>query len=99
MTQWLDVISHCACMVSARFHHTLAAISLGTPCLVFPSNTPKTNASMEMLSMQYILDIQNDLDQMVTLLHQALQKRISPVDLDHVDIAIKLAAKNFTGLE
>jgi polysaccharide pyruvyl transferase WcaK-like protein len=99
MTQWLDVISHCACMVSARFHHTLAAISLGTPCLVFPSNTPKTNASMEMLSMQYILDIQNDLDQMVTLLHQALQKRISPVDLDHVGIAIKLAAKNFTGLE
>jgi polysaccharide pyruvyl transferase WcaK-like protein len=99
MAQWLDVLSHCACVVSARFHHTLAAVSLGTPCLVFPSNTPKTNASMTMLGMPYVMDIQHDLDKVITLLNQAIQKKLAPLDLSRISPIIKLAAENFVGLE
>ncbi len=44
MESWLTAIATASCLVSGRFHHTIAAATLGTPAVTFPSNTPKTSA-------------------------------------------------------
>jgi polysaccharide pyruvyl transferase WcaK-like protein len=51
MSDWLDAIANAQCLVSGRFHHTLAAAMLGTPAAAFPSNTPKIHAVCEMLGL------------------------------------------------
>jgi len=98
MREWLDVIRHSACMVSARYHHTLAAVSLGVPTLVFPSNTPKIDASMAMLCMNHVLNIDHDLDQVGELIQHALQQQLAPVPPEHVRSILDLCANNFVGL-
>ncbi|HTZ20569.1 MAG TPA: hypothetical protein VMC06_06780, partial [Opitutaceae bacterium] len=40
-----------SCLVSGRFHHTIAAAMLETPLLVLPSNTPKVSAACAMLGL------------------------------------------------
>ena len=45
-------IGSAACLISARFHHSLAAIAQQTPVIAFPSNTPKVEATVEMLGLE-----------------------------------------------
>ncbi len=99
MREWLDVMRHAACVVTARFHHTLAAVSLGTPCMVFPSNTPKTNASMKMLGMNRVLDIQQDLEAMVINIELALAQKLPSLEMDRINSVLHMAAQNFVGLD
>lgn len=47
MDSWLKTIAHANVLVSGRFHHTIAALTLGTPCAVLPSNTPKISAMLD----------------------------------------------------
>lgn len=49
--EWIQTIDSAGCLISGRFHHTIAAASLGTPVIIFPSNTPKTDAIAEMLDL------------------------------------------------
>ncbi|WP_437193666.1 polysaccharide pyruvyl transferase family protein [Planctomicrobium sp. SH527] len=44
MSEWLHTIQSAALLISGRFHYTIAACSLSTPCIVLDSNTPKNNA-------------------------------------------------------
>jgi len=39
--QWLETLARAAVVVSGRFHHTIAAATLGTPFVLLESNTPK----------------------------------------------------------
>ncbi|MBB5172599.1 polysaccharide pyruvyl transferase WcaK-like protein [Texcoconibacillus texcoconensis] len=48
LDEWLTVIGRAGLLVSARFHHTIAAACLGTPFITLNSNTPKINGIMEM---------------------------------------------------
>jgi polysaccharide pyruvyl transferase WcaK-like protein len=48
--EWLAVLADAAVVVSGRFHHTLAAASLGTPFVLLDSNTPKNAGLARMLS-------------------------------------------------
>jgi polysaccharide pyruvyl transferase WcaK-like protein len=98
MREWLDAIRHSACMVSARYHHTLAAVSLGVPTLVFPSNTPKIDASMAMLGMDHVLNIEHDLAKVKDLIQHALQQKLAPVPPENVRSILNLCANNFVGL-
>jgi polysaccharide pyruvyl transferase WcaK-like protein len=41
MDEWLNAIAGAGVLVSGRFHHTIAAAVLGTPFILFESNTPK----------------------------------------------------------
>jgi polysaccharide pyruvyl transferase WcaK-like protein len=41
MEQWLDTLARAAVVVSGRFHHTIAAATLGTPFVLLESNTQK----------------------------------------------------------
>lgn len=52
MEDWLDMIGGATGMISGRFHHSLAAAALGVPFITFPSNTPKIQATNEMLGLE-----------------------------------------------
>jgi len=51
MEAWLVAIASASCLVSGRFHHTIAAATLGTPAVTFPSNTPKTSAMCDLFGL------------------------------------------------
>lgn len=44
MQTWLETIDSAELLISGRFHYTIAACALGTPCIVLSSNTPKNQA-------------------------------------------------------
>jgi polysaccharide pyruvyl transferase WcaK-like protein len=52
MEDWLEMIDGAVGMISGRFHHSLAAAALGVPFVTFPSNTPKIQATNEMLGLE-----------------------------------------------
>ena len=52
MDEWIDGISSASLLVSARFHHTIAAASLQTPVVCLPSNTPKIEGICSMLGLE-----------------------------------------------
>jgi polysaccharide pyruvyl transferase WcaK-like protein len=52
MEDWLEMIGGAVGMISGRFHHSLAAAALGVPFITFPSNTPKIQATNEMLGLE-----------------------------------------------
>jgi len=52
MKDWLGAIAGADGMISGRFHHSLAAAALGVPFITFPSNTPKIQATNEMLGLE-----------------------------------------------
>ncbi|MCR6654580.1 MAG: polysaccharide pyruvyl transferase family protein [Opitutus sp.] len=51
MESWVEAIRTSACLVSGRFHHSIAAMALGTPFVVFPSNTSKVEGICELVGM------------------------------------------------
>lgn len=50
--EWIREIAQCGCLISGRFHYTVAAFALGTPSISFPSNTPKVKAIHKMFDHQ-----------------------------------------------
>jgi polysaccharide pyruvyl transferase WcaK-like protein len=48
---WLDTIAEASLLVSGRFHHTIAAAMLLTPCVLLESNTPKNVALARVLGI------------------------------------------------
>jgi polysaccharide pyruvyl transferase WcaK-like protein len=95
---WLDCIAGAGLFVSGRFHHTIAAIMLGTPFVLLESNTPKNRALMETVGMQPPLQytagsFENDL---MKRTHQALASQgIASATLDEI---CARADRNFDGL-
>lgn len=49
--EWLGMIASASLLVSARFHHTIAAASLLTPVVCMPSNSPKVDGICKMLNI------------------------------------------------
>lgn len=47
---WADEFRSASFFFSARFHHTIAALSIGTPFAVLPSNTQKISAMLNTIS-------------------------------------------------
>jgi polysaccharide pyruvyl transferase WcaK-like protein len=99
MEDWLSTLQNSACLVSARFHHTLAAASLGLPCVVFPSNTSKTNSSIAMLGLNTMLSLDQDAESVQYLLNEALAQRLEPANATKVQQVVDLAANNFLRLK
>jgi polysaccharide pyruvyl transferase WcaK-like protein len=100
MRGWLESIAGSRCLVSGRYHHSMAAASLGTPFRALASNTPKIEATMEMLDGPAVissLDEQRmeELDQFIA---DALADKAEPVPLASVRKVIALAENNFAGL-
>ena len=99
MADWLNTLQNVACLVSARYHHTLAAASLGLPCVVFPSNTSKTNASLAMLGLDTMQSLDQGAEEIQHLLNEALAQRLAPAESVKVEQVVALAKNNFLQLE
>jgi len=99
MADWLNTLQNAACLVSARYHHTLAAASLGLPCVVFPSNTSKTNASLAMLGLDTMQSLDQGAEAIQHLLNEALAQRLAPAESVKVEQVVALAKNNFLQLE
>lgn len=52
--EWLQAIHRAAFFASGRFHHSLAALSVGTPFLVLGAHSPKNQLLQDLLPMAYI---------------------------------------------
>ena len=59
MEEWLQAIDQASFLISGCFHHTIAALCLGTPCLPLNSNTPKMDALMLMVHQPLPLSYQD----------------------------------------
>ena len=100
MAAWLGCISQSACLISGRYHHSLAAASLGTPFLVFPSNTPKIEATMEMLDYPAVISAINNesKDRIGAFIEELIKGDSRPVSAEKIRDVIKLSSNNFADL-
>ena len=100
MEDWLAVIARAACLVSGRYHHSIAAAALGTPFVVFPSNTPKIDATCAYLGLSAPLayvdpDFVSKLGDAVA---DALAGRAVLASGEATRLMLDGAEKNFAGL-
>ena len=100
--EWLGAIAAAALLVSGRFHHTIAAASLGTPVLVAASNTVKIDGLLERLQLS-VEDVRLDssapqraLEKLQRVLQNASRARVTE---DAMAALRDLAARNFNGLK
>ena len=100
MDEWTACIAGAACMISARFHHTIAAAALGTPVVVFPSNTPKVHAICEMFGLPPPIELgsPNFGEAVRSRIIAARQGENSLVSEARQTEILRLAENNFTGL-
>ena len=58
--EWIDAIKNANYLLSGRFHHTIAAITTGTPFSTLSSNTPKVEAILELCGLkERLVDIKD----------------------------------------
>ena len=94
LDEWLKTIHQASCLISGRFHHTIAALCLGTPCITLNSNTSKIDALMLMANQPPPLSYKD------SNLYQKLQAcRPSPPEPDWLKRFCLLSEKNFEGLQ
>lgn len=100
MRQWIDEFKSASFLFSARFHHSIAALSIGTPFRYFDSNTPKINAILETIDEDandfYVKD--NDKDTLINSAEKCLDKAASIKSKKRLQTMISLANENFIGL-
>ena len=100
MEAWLGWISRSSCLISGRYHHSLAAAALGTPFLVFPSNTPKIEATMEMLDYPAVVSALDESSKarIGDFIDDSIKGRSKAVRADKVEEILELSGNNFADL-
>ena len=98
--EWLEIIGSGSVMVSARFHHSIAAASQLTPVVCLPSNTPKIEGACTMLGITPPLPLTDDsCAEPVTDAVTAALDNAAPLVTDETwQTILALGAKNFEGL-
>ncbi len=81
LTEWLDCINSANVFISGRFHHSLAAIYLETPCVMMESNTLKNVALAETFNLPEPIkfDSENFFEELLDRTEKALNSE--PVDI------------------
>ena len=99
LTEWLDCLNSASVFVSGRFHHSLAAIYLETPCVMMESNTFKNVAIAETFNMPD--PIRFDSDNFFEELLERTEKAIGsdPVDSELRKQMLARSEVNFAGLK
>jgi UDPglucose 6-dehydrogenase len=96
----LDEFKSASFLFSARFHHSISALSIGTPFRYFDSNTPKINAILETIDEDvndfYVKD--NDIDTLINSAEKCLDHSASIKSKKRLKTMISLANENFIGL-
>lgn len=100
MRQWIDEFKSASFLFSARFHYSLAALSIGTPFRYFDSNTPKINAALETIDEDinefFVND--NDIHTLIYSAEKCLNNSVSIKSKKRLDTMVSLANENFVGL-
>ncbi len=100
LSEWLECIARSKCLVSGRFHHSLAAAFVQTPFVVWPSNTPKIDALCEMLHVAAPVRVgaTDTHTRLVSSIRHALSENGPVVPITTLDALAALARRNFDGL-
>ena len=100
MEEWIYEFKSASFLFSARFHHTIAALSVGTPFKFLKSNTPKIEAALETINEDIkkfvINETQNDL--LIDAAETSLSNSLSIKSKDRVNNMLSLANNNFLDL-
>ena len=97
---WFGAVNNAACLVSGRFHHTIAAAFLNTPVVTFQAGTPKLDALCDSLSLSEPMSWSQDgtVERAVQGVAQAISSG-EPVIADSVrEARLQDSAKNFKNL-
>lgn len=100
---WLETLARAAVVVSGRFHHTIAAATLGTPFVLLDSNTPKNSGLARVLGSPppLSLDTPDLADQLTARAEDALRHHGAYAAPARADLAEQLcegALRNFLAL-
>lgn len=95
LNEWLRCIGEAQLLVSGRFHHTIAAVCLGTPFITFESNTPKVSGIFELLGQEPPLSISDarSFERCLELLSGRFGQRHDPGPI--LNALASLAQENF----
>lgn len=105
LDDWLRTIEEATLLVSGRFHHTIAAASLGTHFIALNSNTPKIEGLMQILGSNEIVRYsdQEIYNKLLRLTSEKLPARLNDVKSlwgdSHLQTLCTAAEKNFDGLK
>lgn len=97
MSDWIHEFQTASFLFSARFHHTVAALSIGTPFNFMRSNTPKISSILDTLgeTAQETKATVDGLTDVKNAIHLALEKRTTNKSQERVEKMLYLADKNF----
>ncbi len=98
--EWVSAISSAGCLVSGRFHHTIAALYLDTPSIVFRAGTPKIDGlcSVAGLPAPFSLEDPSLRDTLVAALDRALSGQGPSLSDQMKQNLVERAARNFESL-
>ncbi|NNJ92433.1 MAG: polysaccharide pyruvyl transferase family protein [Gammaproteobacteria bacterium] len=96
MEEWINNIRFSNYLLSGRFHHTIAALALGTPCSTFPSNTPKIEGVMHTLNENKVIEA--PLEEISERILDALEKPMTDVSDNRTKRMIDLSSMNFEAI-
>jgi polysaccharide pyruvyl transferase WcaK-like protein len=98
MMEWVQTFQNASFLFSARFHHTIAALAIGTPFNYQSSNTPKITAILETLGETYheISTNADGKDLLLASAEDALSRNSTIQSVDRVNSMTSLARNNFT---
>ena len=100
---WLETLARAAVVVSGRFHHTIAAATLGTPFVLLDSNTPKNTGLARVLGspLPLSLDAPDLAEQLTARTEDALRHHGAYAAPERRELADQLcegALRNFAAL-
>ena len=100
MQQWIDEFKSASFLFSARFHHSIAALSIGTPFRYFSSNTPKIDAILETIGENvnefYLAD--NGTDKLIDAAEECVYGSASIKSKKRLKTMLSMANNNFIDL-
>lgn len=101
MDEWLSTINKAGLLISGRFHHTIAALSLQTPFVVLNSNTPKIEGMLKLAGLESKRVLYYNDPRLDTLLREEIEHTLncSNHNFPSLDHLCDLAEKNFDGLK
>lgn len=88
---WLSALSNAYALISGRFHHSLACLTMGTPIITFEGNTPKLHAICKELDIDKPITYQSkDINTTLTNRFENInQKQIKTLPMNIINRAFK----------
>lgn len=97
---WANALSAAECLISGRFHHSIAAACLGTPMVTFRAGTPKIDGLYDALEFPSPINstAEDAMSAGLSRLEAAFVRREPTLPEDKRESLIRLSALNFEGL-